>query len=459
MMAVVGLLAITSSGLLFWQLVNPARHIRWNDLFSQLPVFFGLGGGLLFYFFLWVCRWGPFQLIWIPIGIGFLLLMQLVRWRQWAFTSEKPSPFLQSWTRLERTSFLLIILILLVATAALFILPLLDWDTRIIWAFKAKILAAEKTMVSETFRDPYRLHIHPRYPLLAPWQVAFLAQLQGGFREYQIQLVVCLYSLLGVQLFYQLNRQDGARLKGLLACLFLIFTGSWLEGFFSSSVEMVLCCYFMLSLYMAMRWLETRSFKNLFLTGFFLLCCAATKNEGLLLALCLFLSLAVIVVFQKKGRFALLSLAGLGIILLALSAIWFWHISWIPPVSDENYFSRLSFPYIFKGLQRLGAISRHIIAHASDLKKWHLLWISFPLLPILAFFKRRFSSPRFLLLFLISLSYLAGILFIYIISPWRDIHLHINVTFDRIMLPMLPVLIMLLLEVGYKLHIPNQLES
>jgi len=446
-MAIAGLLIITGMGLIFWQIANPSRYDKRNGGFSQLPVFFGSGGGLLFYLFLLVCWWRPFQLFWIAVVFGVLLLLLLFSRRITMCEPEKLPPPPQPWTRREKLVCLLIILVLFIAGIGLFAMPLTHWDTRIIWAFKAKVLAAENTIVSETFRDPYRMHIHPRYPLLAPWLTALLSDLEGGFKEIHWQLVIFTFALLSVQLFFQLNCRENDRQNGLLACLLLVFTGSWLEGLFSANVEMVLCFYFMLALFMAIQWLEKNDFKFLVYTGFFLACGATTKNEGGLLAICLCLGLTATLIFQKKGWRARFWGGFPFIILLAILSPWFWHVLQIPPVSDENYISRLSFPIIINGTQRLGTILFCMGTHAADITKWHLLWLLCPLLFIWGLLNGRFSSQRFQLFSVIIFSYLAGITLIYILSPWRNIAAHIQATFDRVMLPLLPMLIMFLLEI------------
>ena len=134
------------------------------------------------------------------------------------------------------------------------------------------------------------------------------------------------------------------------------------------------------------------------------------------------------------------------IIVAALLLPWLWHVLQIPGVCDENYLSRLNPNNIYNGLQRLSLILKAIASHAIDITHWHLLWLLFPFLTIWSLLNIRSASPRFQLFFVTIVFYVAGIMLIYIISPWRDIAAHINATFDRVMLPILPVLIMLLLE-------------
>lgn len=440
------LLIIALTGSVFFQFFRRAQAIRPKNLFSHFPVYWGLGTGIIYWAFLWTCWWRPFEFYWVVpwlLLLGGVQIIAIFMGRE--SVQEETGPTLYPRTKTDTVLLLVLAATLIAAMAILFSLPLLDWDARILWALKAKILAAEKTLVSETFRDPYRLHIHPRYPLLVPWITAFLAQFQGAFQEFQYQLMVCVFGLLSVQLFYELNRQANDRQTSLLSCLLLVYTGCWTQGFLQSRVELVLAFYLLLTVRQLLRWLEHRSLADLFLAGIFLFCSASIKNEGLLLAGCCCLGLGMTLLCQNEKRSAFFAVTFLSAIFLLLNAIWFRHLSFIPSVSDENYLHRLHFSGMTEGIQRADEILRGVMACAGDMQQWHLVWIAVPVL-FFTVFKIRLHSERFRLLFFLLFSYLAGILIIYLISPWQSIQLHIQVTFHRIMLPMLPVIILLFQE-------------
>jgi hypothetical protein len=79
-----------------------------------------------------------------------------------------------------------------------------------------------------------------------------------------------------------------------------------------------------------------------------------------------------------------------------------------------------------------------------DLRQWHLLWLA-PCAAGLHVIRRRAAVDRRLLfLCIVAGCYVSGLLLIYIISPWRDIALHIAVSFDRVALPLIPLFTMMI---------------
>ena len=447
MMPVAALLMVWSTGVLSRQLFRPGFDIRPAALIHDLPLSFGLGGGLIFTLFL-LCSWaGPFNLLWLLILPGVILPALFVKRRREAdFPRTPPTPS-EAWRPADTIALSFLLLALAAFTALVFGSPLLDWDTRIIWALKAKILAVEKTVVSDAFRNPYRLHIHPRYPLMVPWLTAFISQFDGAYDESHYKLLLTAYSLLSVQLLFQMARRQGDRGTALLLCLIMIFTGSWMSGILNSGVEIVVAFYLLLALQAISRWNDSRHLSELVMAGFFLFCCASTKNEGLLLALALCAAVPFASPAAGSNRFRLAEKAMPALIFASFAALWFRHLSYIPPVSDENYFSRIHFTYLAEGLDRLGTVVKTLAGAAADMKQWHLTWLLPPVIFLGALKKQLFREPTFLLPFLLLLLYLPGIFGIYLLSPWRDIQMHISVTFHRVMLPMLPVILLLFHQV------------
>lgn len=434
------LLVVWLTGALALDALRPAPQSLRAQL-ERLPLAFGLGAGLLHLWFLWACRWGAVSPFLGALPLAPLLLARLLRRRPLPADAAGDS---RAWSAGERLLLGVLGAALLAAAALTLALPLLDWDTRILWALKAKILAAEGTVVSDAFRDPYRLHIHPRYPLLVPWLAALMAQMQGGFAEWQYQVLLLLFAGLALWQLYRLLRASGARRLALLLCLVLLCTGVWLGAIFDSSVELALVFYLLLALESLLGWLGARRLPELLLAGFFLFCLAMTKNEGVLLALCLWGALLSIQLLAGERRPALFPLGVLGGVFLLCSAVWFWHLLHIPPVSDENYAGRLGLASLRQGSGRLGAILRAAAAQALNLRQWHLLWLLPLVLPALAWGRGVLRSERFLLPLLVLLFYVAGIGVVYLLSPWRDIAMHVAVTFERVMLPLPPLLLLLL---------------
>jgi len=434
---VLAVLPVWMTGVLILSLSRPTAS--WRQLVVEVPTAFGLGAGSLYLLFLWIGLPKTGGVVWFYLPLTVLLIAQCRAKRGGAAGG---GGLVSPWRPVEYLLFFTLLAVLLGSAALSLALPLLDWDTRILWALKAKLLASEPTLASEVFRDPYRLHIHPRYPLLLPWLGAFMAWHQGEFQEIHYQLLSCLFSALAIWQFYRLLRPASSRIEALVLCLTLACSGVWLQAVFGSSVEVALCFFLLLALGSLLRWLEERAYRELMTAGFFLYCLAMTKNEGLLLALCLLVGLVVGLLLERE--FASMPAAvGLPVtIFLVASAVWFWHLSKIPPVSDENYLQRLHPDSLRQGVGRLGVILKTAVAEATDLHRWHLTWMLPFVLPFLAGW-RRLRRPCFVLPCLLGLGYPLGVLFVYLVSPWRDISMHVGVTFDRVMLPMLPVLLLL----------------
>jgi len=196
-----------------------------------------------------------------------------------------------------------------------------------------------------------------------------------------------------------------------------------------------------LALQALLEWMKRGFFGDALLAGFFLFCCAGVKNEGLLLCAALMTSVVASLLLRKGIRPACTTVGLLLAGFLPPFCLWLRHLTAIPAVSDENYLPRLMSGTAIHGLSRLDAIAREILSKALEAGQWHLLWVTLPALAVLIGKRGVGRKEEFLPLLL--LLYWAGMVAVYVLSPWRDIGLHIDVTFDRVMLPMLPVVLML----------------
>jgi hypothetical protein len=80
----------------------------------------------------------------------------------------------------------------------------------------------------------------------------------------------------------------------------------------------------------------------------------------------------------------------------------------------------------------------------TDWQLWHLFWVVVPLLVLWSLICWRTLSTEEQFIALVWTGYFCGILLIYMISPWQDISLHIDASFDRVMLPLFPCGLLLL---------------
>lgn len=439
----IGFLALTpifAAGFFLNAILSRQRTALFS--FSEVPTIFGLGAGALYLFFLYGSWFGPVSLFSL---YSFLAALGCV-WFFYRPVASSGAVVVDQRTADRLENFLLLALAahLILCVFLSLSLPLPADDTRILWALKAKFLTADPTLSSEVFRDPYRLHIHPRYPLLVPFLASWIARHQGAFLEGHYQFLINLFALLTIAQLYLLLQRLVARKSALLLTLIMVLSGVWMNAQFASSIEIALTFFLLLTVHYLFLWLEKAQTVDLYLAGFFLFTAAMSKNEGLLLVLCATLSLFFVMVSKGEVKPALRATAILLGVVLLLSAVWFAHLGFIPPVSDENYLARLSPEFFFGGVSRLPLIAETVLARMIDLRQWHLLWLT-PFLIVAAVVRNKgIMNQRFLLLVLFASSYLLGIMTIYILSPWRDIAMHINVTGDRVLLPLVPIFILLL---------------
>jgi hypothetical protein len=412
-------------------------------IYEKFPACFGLGAGILYLFFLVgnltdrVCLLSYHLSL---AALGLLWLLRRIRNRP-----EKENRVVSR--RIGTRKLLLpglLIAFLLSFVALTLLLPIIDWEARILWALKAKILTADPTLGGAAFRDPYRLHIHPRYPLLVPFLASWMARNQGWFLEWQYQLLINTFALLTIWQLHRMLLRLADRTSALLLTTVMAVTGVWLSAQFDSKVETALVFFSLLAVDRMFLWLEARRGIDLALAGAFLYCGAMTKNEGLLLALCACLALFTVLLKESGARGAIRSTAVLAGVFLLLFGAWFVHLVNIPPVSDEQYSARFTFEAFLQGFRRLPLILEATAARVTDVSRWHLLWLT-PLFVVADLFRDKFVADRRLLLAsTLAILYLAGLMTAYVISPWRDIALHVDVTFDRVALPLLPLFILMI---------------
>lgn len=333
----------------------------------------------------------------------------------------------------------LLVFVQLLLLASSFGLPLMDWDARILWGFKAKLLATDGTPVAEAFRDPYRLHIHPRYPLLVPWLAALCVGSNPADVETGLRLAVLLCGALTLwHMCIVLWQRYGARLAVALAVV-LISTGSWLQALFWLQVEVVLGYFLLLAVARVGLWLEDGRLTDLLMAALFLAGAVMTKNEGLLLAV--LLPMAVLLSARPGGvlRTGAVAAGRLALATLLLSLPWFAHRAAIPAVSDENYLGQIiSSAGWARASGRLLEVPGLLFGKLLDLGAWHLFWVVILPLAVWSLWPRRAFSRWQQATAMVILGYLLAVTVIYLFSPWRDIVMQIEVSCQRVLLPLLP---------------------
>jgi hypothetical protein len=440
MIGLLRLLLVWGTGMLALRLLARSRS---TGRLRDLPLAFGCGWAVLFLCWLPVQRFGPVPPAWYALVLAALGSAALVR----SVPAPGPSPPPPRWLPLDRALLAILVAICATTVSAALPLPITDWDTRILWATKAKLLATEPTLTSEVFRDPYRLHIHPRYPLMLPWLGALVAGGGAGFHERGYQALLLLIGALSIAQFCMTAAEMAGRRTALvLGCAFSL-TGVWMESLLHSRAEVALVFFLLLAIEAIRRWFHPAAGARVVLPALLLVGLALVKNEGLLLSAALTAGCAAAGWGGGEGtggavkRTATLSACWLGLYL-----VWVAALRGVPPVSDENYWERLHPEILAAGLNRVGALGRAVAGEVSRASHWHLVWSLPALLAVMTLARRERTSALFRMVAVVATLYPCGILFIYLLSPWRDLGQHVSITFGRVMLPLLPAFLLLLGE-------------
>jgi hypothetical protein len=255
-------------------------------------------------------------------------------------------------------------LCIVIVFADAFSQPLLAFDARAIWAFKAKVLYFEQGIYNDAFLDADRLHAKTRYPQLIPLTETFIASVSGGFHEPAIKLLFpCFYVSLILLVGSELSRAFGRRYALLSTSLFAslpVFTIYANGGAASGYADLPLAYYATALATRLLRWLLEGSSGDLRLALLFVSLTAFTKTEGLALVFIVFLAtaLAAWLLHRRPVRslWLLAATASGGLICLAP---WFLYQARLPVV-DEDFMRLLTSENLVAGLNRLPYILKSL---------------------------------------------------------------------------------------------------
>jgi len=300
--------------------------------------------------------------------------------------------------------------------------PLLAFDARAIWAFKAKVLYFEQGIYNEAFLQADRLHAKTRYPQLVPLAETFVASVSGGFHESSIKLLFpCFYVSLILLVGSELGRAFDRPYALLCASLFAslpVFTIYSNGGAASGYADLPLAFYVTALSTRLFRWLQDGSSANLRLAFLFTSLTVFTKTEGLALAFIIFfaIALAAWLVYGRPAR-SLWPLPATALGGLICLVPWFLFQARLPIV-DEDFVRLLTVENLVGGLTRLPHIIRSLLKEFFfKLHLWSLLGISAGIL----FFRspKSVARSRLGVLLWIPLLYVVVLCAIFMVIPWK----------------------------------------
>jgi hypothetical protein len=410
-------------------LAGQKSRLRSLELWS---LSFGAGCGILSIGMFYLAYRGiPLSETNILIGTAVLLGSLIIPWIVLARRSHRRSvsshtvetiPTSHPLSPLEWASLLVVgLCIVLVFTDALS-QPLLAFDARAIWAFKAKALYFEQGIYNEAFLQSDRLHAKTRYPQLVPLAETFIASVSGGFHESAIKLLfpcfyVSLILLVGAELGRAFDRRYALLCTGLFASL-PVFTIYANGGAASGYADLPLAFYVTALATRLFRWLQDGFSGNLHLALLFTSLTVFTKTEGLALVFVVLLAtaLAAWLIYGRSVR----SLWPLPVTVvggLICLAPWFLYQARLPVV-DEDFLKLLTVQNLIGGLTRLPFIVRSLVKELF-LKPhlWSLLGLSAAVLVLRS--PRTAVQSRFSVLLWTPLLYVVVLSAIFMVIPWK----------------------------------------
>jgi hypothetical protein len=480
-----GLVMIYVIGFIILRCLLPAGSSR----AETLALAFGLGLGFIAWWSWLLIRLGiaP-QLRYVAAGgLPWLLaLLLLIRRGKVRF-----SPGWPSWTWRFRPTFrcwgttILLIWIALWLAIILFyalFLPMYSWDGRAIYAFKAKIffwhtVRDSLAELKPEFTDPYRVHLHRRYPPLVPLAESYIALVLNRFDDRLIKIIFPFFFLSTVLLLYARIARHQSALRALLWCAILVALPAFSQlregGAFSGTADVPLGFYHTMTVCMLLTFFEEARL------GWLLMAAGAsglamfTKNEGMAtygitVALLLLVGARKLWHNPIMGRKWIL-LASLAFILMPLLIITPWrsYFAEVPEVEEEEHYGdRLTIPAIIAQRDRIRPILTNMLREGRDSSRWG--WLGLIVLTSLTLASRRgwrkeslpkpegghplclappgvSGDPGRLFTGLWLILHIGLYFLIFLISPW-PVDRHMALSYTRILIPLAPVLLLFLSE-------------
>lgn len=399
------------------------KYFYKSSFFLSQIIFLGAYSVILFFF----------MLIKIPLTrvvvLFPIILLPLVLYK----ITSAPWKNLLPAKKLNIYSFILLaltVLILFFGITHIMKLPIYDRDGLGIWLTKAKMITLDNTIFSENFLDPYRIHDHPRYPLLLPiLESAYFISSDIDETGVKILFIYIWVLMLGV-LYEFINK------KSLNAALIAIIIFSLIPAYYTMSdgsldtgyADIPLSLFYLGAIIFLYNYLYLGEKKFLLGTGLCLAFAIFTKNEGGAFALSTF----IIFFFIKKKKADILTLA-LAILLPVIP--WLITVLHLPELYTEHYLSYV--PAFFRHLHRVPVIIKATFLEILNPKHWGIFWP-------LSIFIFIYSKPKKIDSYLLAN---IGILFIlylgiFLITPW-EVEFQMKIVLPRMLLHIAPAIMFL----------------
>ncbi|MBI2840784.1 MAG: hypothetical protein HYX75_20900 [Acidobacteria bacterium] len=350
---------------------------------------------------------------------------------------------------------IILALLLLPAAAKVFaevqLLPLTGWDSRIIWGFKAKVLSAEGTVLAPAFTDPYRIHLHPKYPIGVPILQSYFAAIGPADDDRMFKAPIALFGLVApILLWGVMRRSAGGGFPAVLGPALLTYLPLWVSALEVSLPEVVSGCLQLAAAGLFLRWTDDGDIFWAAWGMLFAVQSALCKQEGMV-----FLIIYGILVFVHFLRKTAPHPPAGSIALVPATIAVCGALSWIalsrhlPIVSTVDYAGIVLNGEWTCSAGKLTLILLELGAIIASPSSWGFL---FPLAAAAAVT----LDGRLMWLTLLIAAYALAFVPVFVLSPWQPLEPHIRIALPRILLQIAPLAVLLIGErmrqSGWTLH-------
>lgn len=237
------------------------------------------------------------------------------------------------------------------------LLPLADWDGLITWMPKARAIAAGGSLYAPYFYGAAGLNFHNHYPLLLPIDASMILRLPQAVRVFYAVIPLAMLLMVRTRLAMIFRQEPAAWIAAIVAWIPIVTIG---YGSATSAYADLAVAAFAGGALLA---LLTEPASCAPWLAFLVL----TKNEGLVLALAILVTVAIMRSLRTVRQW-LIAIAPMAIALLSLFV---WR-SIVPDAYDERYASLVrDLPH---RLDHLPAACGELVRHMLDIEHWGLLW-------------------------------------------------------------------------------------
>ncbi len=309
-----------------------------------------------------------------------------------------------------------------------------NWDSFVIWGFKAKVLYYDALTPRPWYFSDLRLSFsHLDYPLLMPMMIAGAYGAMHDVWEQAGKIAIPILFAGQTLLIYSGARRFIPRFAAVPVTALLIGTGWIVEQSGMADADMVLTTFRAGAVAYLIRWIEQREQPDAILCAIFTVLAAYMKNEGLPLAVITGAVMALFAIRRVEGQRRWLHVALFAAIVAIPILAW---LAWRAglPHSDENYPGQMRWSTITSNASRLWLVMRAygssmgLNLHVTPL--WGWFWLSVPLVALLGL--GAFLRPAAQALWVMLLAHLALYTFAYIITPLDPVELMRN-SLDRLL--------------------------